>query len=214
MVSIKRDEVMRRAATIWPMGHVKYSQGALRNGWRTDCSGFVSMCLNLAGVGWGGANTVTLVTGGYVREIARNDLRPGDLVGHCGPGTAGDDGHVVLFDQWRDDNHSRYLAYEMTGEFGPKHRVIHYPYDGVAGGWKAYQYRPLADDEPSVHGGRWVAVRAWPDRLSTISGIAEKYGWGDDWQRVWNDPNNDGLHGHRGVPEHIQPGDAVWVPAP
>ncbi len=213
-MSIKRSEVVRRAATIWPLGHVSYSQGALRNGWRTDCSGYVSLCLNLTGVGWGGANTVTLVTEGFVHEIARDALRSGDLVGHCGLGTAGDDGHVVLFDRWQTNDRTHYWAYEMSGGMGPRHRVIHYPYDGAGGGWKAYRYRSIAEDDgPAPAHGQWVPVRAWPDRLSTISGIARQYGWGEDWGRVWNDPANAGLRAHRHVPEHIQPGDAVWVPA-
>lgn len=212
-MSITRSEVLRRAATIWPLGGVQYSQGALRNGWRTDCSGYVSMCLDLTGVGWGGANTVSFVTGGYLHEITREELRPGDLVGHCGPGTAGDDGHIVLFDRWPAADHAQYWAYEMTGGMGPKHRVIQYPYDGAGGGWKAYRYASIAEDGPVVSHGQWVAVHAWPDPLSTIIGIARQYGWGEDWGRVWNDAANAGLRAHRHVPEHIQPGDAVWVPA-
>jgi hypothetical protein len=48
-MSITRDEVIRRAATVWPLGHVPYSQTTIRNpGWRTDCSGYVSMCLDLS----------------------------------------------------------------------------------------------------------------------------------------------------------------------
>jgi hypothetical protein len=58
---ITRSEVIRRAATIWPVGHVQYSMHAVRNpGWRTDCSGYVSMCLNLVSAK-PGASTVTLV---------------------------------------------------------------------------------------------------------------------------------------------------------
>src|SRR5215472_5970722 len=85
-MSIKRSEVMHRAATIWPLYGVEYSQGLLRNGWRTDCSGYVSMCLDLTGVGWGGANTETFVTLGYIHEITRDELRPG---GHGWPLRAG-----------------------------------------------------------------------------------------------------------------------------
>jgi len=213
-MSIKRSEVMHRAATIWPLYGVEYSQGLLRNGWRTDCSGYVSMCLDLTGVGWGGANTETFVTGGYIHEIPRDELRPGDMVGHCGPGTGGDAGHIVLFDRWPDSDHATYWAYEMTGDRGPKHRIIQYPYDGIGGGYKAYRYRAIGgDEEPPPHGGgQWVSVRAWPDPLSTISGIAEHFGVAD-WHLVWNDAENAGLRAHRVVPEHVQPGDAVWVPA-
>ena len=82
---ISRSEVIKRAATIWPLGHVPYSQMTVRNpGWRTDCSGYVSICLDLPRPG---LTTVTLVEDGYIREITPDELRPGDFVGHCGPGT-------------------------------------------------------------------------------------------------------------------------------
>src|SRR5215469_13107458 len=93
-MSIKRGEVMHRAATIWPLYGVEYSQGLLRNGWRTDCSGYVSMCLDLTSVGWGGANTETFVTLGYIHEITRDELRPGEWLATAGrapgatPGTS------------------------------------------------------------------------------------------------------------------------------
>jgi len=43
---------------------------------------------------------------------------------------------------------------------------------------KAYRYASIAEDGPVVAHGQWVAVHAWPDQLSTISGIARQYGWG------------------------------------
>lgn len=46
---------------------------------------------------------------------------------------------------------------------------------------------------------------------STISGIAQHYGYGGNWQAVWNDSRNAALRAKRGVPEKIQPGDIVWV---
>jgi hypothetical protein len=152
-MSITRSEVIQRAATVWPLGHVPYSQMTVRNpGWRTDCSGYVSMCLNLAKPG---LSTVTLVTEGYIREITQNELRPGDLVGHCGPGTAGDAGHVVVFDRW-EQGHDTYWAYEFHGgpQLGPKHSLIRYPYHGLDG-YKAYLYKEITDgsqDQP----GHWV----------------------------------------------------------
>jgi hypothetical protein len=54
-------------------------------------------------------------------------------------------------------------------------------------------------------------VTAWPDELSTISGIAARSGIAD-WHTLWNDPRNAGLRAHRVAPERVQPGDALWVP--
>jgi hypothetical protein len=52
-----------------------------------------------------------------------------------------------------------------------------------------------------------------PDPMSTISGIAAQSGIAD-WHTLWDDPHNAGLRAHRTTPDHVQPGDAVWVPAP
>ena len=68
-MSITRIEILHRAATQWPLNTVPYNQSgshADKSGrkWRTDCSGFVSMCLNLIEGAVGGRNTVGLVTDG------------------------------------------------------------------------------------------------------------------------------------------------------
>jgi hypothetical protein len=210
-MSITRSEVMRRAATVWPLGHVPYSQMAVRNpGWRTDCSGYVSMCLDLARPG---LSTVTFITEGYLHEITADELQPGDLVGDCGPGTGGDAGHIVVFDHWHQ-GHVTYWAYEFHGgpEQGPEHSLIHYPYYGLDG-YKPYRYKDIADGPHDAPGGHWVTVTAWPDAMSTLSGIAAHRGI-TDWHTLWDDPHNAGLRAHRISPDHLQPGDAVWVPAP
>jgi hypothetical protein len=210
-MSITRAEVIQRAATLWPLGHVPYSQTHYRNpGWRTDCSGYVSMCLDLAKPG---LSTVTLVTEGHISEISSGELLPGDLVGRCGAGTGGDHGHVVLFDRWEQD-HVTYWAYEFHGgpDLGPQHSLIHYPYHGLEG-YRAYRYKGITGGAPPASAGHWVTVLAWPSPLSTISGIAAQARLAN-WQTVWDDPHNAGLRAHRGTPEHVQPGDAVFVPAP
>lgn len=153
-MSITRSEVIRRAATMWPGYSVPYSQDTIHpgTGYRQDCSGFVSMCWGIppqaAPGGWGGLNTVTLVTGGWMREISPSDLQPGDAVGICGPNTGGDDGHIVLFERWASDaeDESRYWAYEQAGGGpGPRHRIIAYPYGGSSGAWRAYRFRDITD---------------------------------------------------------------------
>jgi hypothetical protein len=209
-MSITRNEVIHRAATVWPLNQVPYSESKYRNGWRTDCSGYVSMCLDLSKPG---LNTVSLVKDGYIYEITRDELRPGDMVGHCGPGTAGKLGHVVLFDRW-EQAHVTYWAYELHGgtELGPEHSLIHYPYHGLEG-YLAYRYKEIVDGPSGGPDGHWVTVTAWPDPMSTLGGIAAHSGIAD-WHTLWDDPHNAGLRAHRTTPEHIQPGDAIWVPAP
>ena len=156
-MSITRIEILHRAATQWPLNSVPYSQigshpDASGRRWRTDCSGFVSMCLNLTEGAVGGRNTVGLVTDGFVHRIQKGDLRPGDLVGALGPGTAGDFGHVVLFQHWTRPDHSAYMAYEQHGPDGfkgPTHRTIQYPYDNLAG-FEPYRYKGI-----KVHQADW-----------------------------------------------------------
>lgn len=151
---ITRSEVIRRASTFWPIGTVPYSQAAIHTptGYRQDCSGYVSMCWgippNAAPGGWGGLNTVTLVTGGWMKEIPPADLRPGDAVGVCGPGTGGDNGHIVIFEKWlnQDPNDDHYWLFEQAGgQRGPEHRVVNYPYDANTPGWKAWRFRDITD---------------------------------------------------------------------
>jgi hypothetical protein len=151
-MTISRAEVCRRALTVRPERSVWYDQGSIAaDGWRPDCSGFVCLCWNIPPAehdGWGGQSTVTLVTAGYITEISPQDLQPGDAVGICGSGTEADNGHIVLFRGWfnNDPNDDRYYASEQSGgQLGPVHRIITYPYDGAGGSWRAWRYRAITD---------------------------------------------------------------------
>lgn len=46
---------------------------------------------------------------------------------------------------------------------------------------------------------------------STISGIASHYGYGSDWESVWNDSKNASLRTKRKEPNLIEAGDTVYV---
>jgi hypothetical protein len=162
-MSITRIEILHRAATQWPVNSVRYNQGrshpdASGKLWRTDCSGFVSMCLNLTEGMGGGRTTVGLVTNGFVHRIQKGELRPGDMVGHLGGGTDFDDGHVVLFDHWTRPDHSAYMAYELHGgppppappTLGPVHRAMQYPYEPYHAHYRPYRYKGI-----KVHQADW-----------------------------------------------------------
>lgn len=93
-------DIVNRALTGWPFESVSYSQSGTYNpgppyidGYRPDCSGFASMA---AGIPGPGPNTVSFVTSGWITRINWSDLVAGDFVGHCGPGTAGDAGHIMV----------------------------------------------------------------------------------------------------------------------
>lgn len=127
------------------------------------------------------------------------------------PGRVGS--RIVVFDRW-DQGHMTYWAYEFHGgpPARPEHRLLHYPCQRLDG-YQPYRYKEIADGPQDEQSGHWVTVTAWPDPMSTIGGIAAHCGI-TDWHTLWNDPRNSGLRAHRITPDHIQPGDAVRVPAP
>lgn len=101
----------------WVNAHVPYNQGGTYDGYRTDCSGFVSMCWELARPG---LTTSTLHTAS--REISKAELQEGDAI-LC-PST-----HVVLFAGWADSSKSSYSGMEeANSSTGTVRRTIPYPY--------------------------------------------------------------------------------------
>ncbi|WP_406217757.1 hypothetical protein [Streptomyces decoyicus] len=96
---------------------IGYSQSATTNGYRDDCSGFVSAA-------WGlqppGLNTYGLMGNDTAHVITKDDLQPGDAL------IAGD--HTVLFGGWADKEHTKYIALEDNGSQGTVSHVIPYPY--------------------------------------------------------------------------------------
>jgi cell wall-associated NlpC family hydrolase len=124
------EAVFVRAASwlsAWHGGPVPYlsssDPGTWFNGYRRDCSGYVSMALGLSGPG--------LDTGQLAarsQPITKSNLTAGDLLINPTPGGAG---HVVIFDHWTDSTMSAYVGYEESGGSGTHHRIIPYPYFGT-----------------------------------------------------------------------------------
>ncbi|MET7639132.1 peptidoglycan-binding protein [Streptomyces sp. NPDC005438] len=142
---ISRTEMLRRAAT-WLTANngsqVPYSQTKTwSDGYRQDCSGYVSMTLGL----WkSGPNTVELANNrDLTTPINLGDLKPGDLlIDADGSNTTR---HVVIFEGWTDSSRSAYSAFEQRGGHGTDHRVLKY---GLDAGSEYKPYRPtnLTDD--------------------------------------------------------------------
>lgn len=101
----------------WVNKKVPYSQSGTHDGYRTDCSGFVSMAWELSKPG---LTTYTMHT--VAHNIAKDQLQPGDAL-NC------DSEHIVLFAGWSDSSKTHYVAMEETrpGE-GTVKRVTPYPY--------------------------------------------------------------------------------------
>ena len=81
----------------WFDAHVPYSQVRFRDGYRTDCSGFLSMCWQAPVPG---AMTWTFATDDdYTFLSSYDDLVPGDGIDDVG-------NHVVMFLGWNDEAHT------------------------------------------------------------------------------------------------------------
>src|SRR5437588_4056863 len=104
---ITRETIIQRAKT-WTTPPVPYSTEQYHDGYRTDCSGYVSMAWNLSL----SRTTHTLVDVCSRNPIGEDDLRPGDvLIKNTSDPLRS---HVVIFAGWADANHTAYRAYEQT----------------------------------------------------------------------------------------------------
>lgn len=133
-----RSKVITRAETWHPHSdqRIPYSQTSTHNGYRTDCSGYVSMALGLSKPG---TNTVGLTSSRYTERIEMSELKKGDLVMDAlGSNTTR---HVVIFEKWADKDHSSYWAYEQRGRYGTDHRTLDY---GLSSDDEYKAYRPTS----------------------------------------------------------------------
>ncbi|WP_067449784.1 hypothetical protein [Actinomadura macra] len=131
-----RSAIIARAKTWDPHtgDRVPYSQTSYHNGYRTDCSGFVSMALGLPKPG---ENTVGLTSSRYTERITMSELKKGDLVMDAlGTNTTR---HVVIFEKWANSEHTAYWAYEQRGRYGTDYRTRDY---GLSSGSEYKAYRP------------------------------------------------------------------------
>ena len=148
-------------------------------GYRTDCSGFVSMCLNLrdshgrpySTSTWEmGANTSALFK---LRSVKRAELQPGDIMLKSRVWYRGPSGHAIIFAGWARADMSEYWALEQTG---PKttYRIRAYGQTG----YRSFRYEGIEGfSRPRVTFGdtftvTGTATRAWSDALGRHSAVA------------------------------------------
>lgn len=165
--ALPRSEVIERGS-VWVEAKVPYSQSRYATvsgsrlatstvrpstkGYRTDCSGFVSMCLGLR-TSLGSplsADTATLPT--YLVKIKKSQLRPGDVI--LRPRTLKIDGktvpygHAVLFGGWADKDKTHYYGlHESSSRKGAVQAKIAWGKSGfwTAEGFSAYRYPGVRD---------------------------------------------------------------------
>lgn len=103
-----REAIIARARA-WVAQGVPYSLTAFHSdGYRQDCSGFVSMAWGLGSNQWTGSLSA------FGTRITKGQLRPGDILLFHNPADPEKGSHVTVFGGWEDSAHTRYTAYEQT----------------------------------------------------------------------------------------------------
>jgi hypothetical protein len=168
-LGISRDVVLARGK-VWVDKHVPYSQTrfakldgtllqnktdaqkayARANGYRTDCSGYVSMCLGLRNsVDATISLTTRSLSPSVLTTISKSAVLPGDVLLKRGS-------HVLLFVRWVDSEHKQFKGYEERGtDYGCVETTRTYS-DMSRWGYYAYRYKQIDDFYPdyleSVYG--------------------------------------------------------------
>ncbi|MEV5435942.1 peptidoglycan-binding protein [Streptomyces sp. NPDC052682] len=131
-----RAEIIARART-WVAAQVPYSMDAYwSDGYRQDCSGFVSMAWNLPGNEWTGSLQQ------YGVRISKEELQPGDILLFHNPSDPRNGSHVVIFGGWTDHTRTSYLAYEQARPH-TRRQITPYAYWNSSGRYVPYRYRGI-----------------------------------------------------------------------
>ncbi|MES4891370.1 peptidoglycan-binding protein [Streptomyces sp. NPDC096012] len=131
-----RTDIIQRAK-VWVAAKVPYSMSAYwSDGYRQDCSGYVSMAWGLSSNEWTGS------LGSFGVKITKAELEPGDILLYHNPDNPESGSHVVIFGGWTDSTRTYYTVYEQT----PPHtrsQATPYPYWNNADKYIPYRYKGL-----------------------------------------------------------------------
>jgi hypothetical protein len=127
--AITRPEVLKRA-NHWIKKKVPYSQSSYYEGYRQDCSGFVSMAWKLK------TSYTSSSIGSTATKISVKALRPGDAVRRPG--------HVEIFDGWKNKAKRQYWALEESTWGRPALRAV----KRFKSGYTALRLRGIKDAAP------------------------------------------------------------------
>jgi hypothetical protein len=163
-----RAEIISRAKK-WVSAQVPYSMTTYwSDGYRQDCSGYVSMAWNLPGNEWTGS------LAGFGVKIARADLQPGDILLFHNPDDPSKGSHVTIFGGWSDASHSTYLAYEQT----PPHtraQATPMAYWSNSDKYVPYRYKGLDDSAAGAAGATGPASAVFPGAAKFGPGANNAY---------------------------------------
>jgi hypothetical protein len=140
-----RADIIGRAKE-WVSAQVPYSMSAYWwDGYRQDCSGFVSMAWNLPRNEWTGSLHQ------FGTRISKEELQPGDILLFHNPSDPDEGSHVVLFDGWTDYTHTYYVVFEQTRPT-TRRQVTPYAYWSHSDRYVPYRYKGLRPAEQSTEG--------------------------------------------------------------
>ncbi|MFF4651595.1 peptidoglycan-binding protein [Streptomyces sp. NPDC001380] len=212
---LTRAEIVARAAR-WLDRRIPYSQSRYRDGYRTDCSGFISMAWDLPDSAWTGN------LADFAERIPKRELAAGDILLFHNARHPVRGSHVVLFDHWADRSHRAYVGYEQA----PPHtlrRTIPYGYFTHSGQYRAYRYRYLvqgSSEETPFPGEDSFRPGATNDAVSTLGSLLVARGGGrfyDDGPGPdWGFPDREATRafqraqGWRGAAADGYPGPETW----
>lgn len=135
VLAITPPDIQNRAQA-WVNAGVTYSQSAYRDGYRTDCSGFISYAWNLRDNAGNPRSLTTSTLPNVSYRISTDELQTGDIL--LNPSS-----HVVLFDKWANSQRTEYWAYEMTPPRAV-YKKLPYPYWSGYGTFQPYRYQNLS----------------------------------------------------------------------
>ncbi|MBA4860464.1 peptidoglycan-binding protein [Streptomyces sp. PSKA54] len=161
-----RAEIINRAKQ-WVAAKVPYSMAKFwADGYRQDCSGFVSMAWNL------GTNEWTGSLGGYAVRIGKEQLQPGDILLFHNPADPVKGSHVTVFGGWTDYTHTQYIAYEQVRP-NTRRKSTPYAYWSHSGSYVPYRYKGLKTETGGGSGGS--AATPFPGASYFGPGANNKY---------------------------------------
>lgn len=157
--AVTREAVLTRGER-WVSVNTPYSQSAYANeagtvvgssslGWRTDCSGFVSMCFGVTNADGSPRSLDTATLPGVMTKITKAELKPGDIIlrpkNAVVNGQTVPYGHAVVFVRWVDAAKTKYVGYhESSSQKGTVANEIAYPFWGEVG-FAPYRYNKIED---------------------------------------------------------------------
>lgn len=179
--AITRSQVLARAQT-WVDARVPYSQSAsypdTTTGYRTDCSGYVSMAWKITSSSGAPLSYTTSTLGQVSHQIAAAELQPGDAVLRAGS-------HVRLFGWWTDASHTTYVSFEESHSGTNASRYVQNIVSDVGYGYVPVRYNRIEDEPPPSNVLQNWSFEVWtngkPDSWTFTTDSAGTASQRNDW---------------------------------